>query len=182
MKRSAIDRKSLVLAAILAAVACARPAAGQSTADPAEAPVCQGDVAAPAPDREQACTTWLKEAGATATQKATAYVNRGWALGEQNRLAEAIADYGKALRLRPAWFVAYNERGLAQLRSGQLDAAARDYQRALKLNPDAVYSHYGLGLTLIRQGKTDPGQGEIAKARQLDPKVDEVFRELALAP
>ena len=182
MKRRASSLEILVWAAILAALAYARPAVAQDAGEPAVRPVCQGDVAASAADREQACTTWLKSSDATATQKATAYVNRGWALGEQNRLADAIADYTKAIKLRPAWFVAYNERGLAQLRSGQLDAAAHDYQRALKLNPDAVYSHYGLGLTLLRQGKTDPGQGEIAKARQLDPKVDDVFRELALAP
>lgn len=49
--------------------------------------------------------------------------------------ADAIADYDRAIQLRPDFSDAFFERGRARLRSGQTDTALRDFDDALKHDP-----------------------------------------------
>jgi len=73
----------------------------------------------------------------------------GWvgnALGEQNKLAEAVPFYLTALKLNPA--DGRNEFNLALTysRLGKRDEAAAHYRQALRLNPN-----YGDAQTALRQ-------------------------------
>ena len=51
-------------------------------------------------------------------------------------MADAIADYSQAIRLRPTYAVAYNNRGVAYMASGYPDQALCDFNRAIQLQPD----------------------------------------------
>ena len=52
----------------------------------------------------------------------------------------AIADYDKAITLKPDNGMPYNNRGFAFLLMGNLDAAEADIADSLKLNPDNIYA------------------------------------------
>ena len=62
-------------------------------------------------------------------------------------VAQAIVDYGMALKLEPQNAVAYNNRGLAYETTGNFALAIKDYDIAIKLNWDFLlgdlYYHRG---------------------------------------
>lgn len=65
---------------------------------------------------------------------ATALNQRGVCLAEvPGRLAEAVAEYSKALELAPRLAPVWHNRGVARMTQGNLTAAAVDLQRALEL-------------------------------------------------
>jgi protein O-GlcNAc transferase len=55
----------------------------------------------------------------------------------QNRIAEAIANYQKAIKLKPNLAAAHRSLGVAYTKIGQVDKAAKEYETYLKLQPDA---------------------------------------------
>ncbi len=52
--------------------------------------------------------------------------------GEYDR---AIADYDKAIALKPKYADFYNNRGIAYDKKGEYDRAIADYDKAIALNP-----------------------------------------------
>lgn len=65
------------------------------------------------------------------------YTAEGNKLLMQNRIAEAIANYQKAIKLKPTLPTAHRSLGVAYTRIGQVDKAAKEYETYLKLQPDA---------------------------------------------
>ncbi len=66
-----------------------------------------------------------------------AYESRGYYfhLGHVGRFDEAIADYTRAIELRPAVAENYFYRGETYMHVGEVQLAKRDFERALGLNP-----------------------------------------------
>ncbi len=76
--------------------------------------------------------------------KADAYIAQGNAKRAKGDLNGAIADYDRAIELRPnAKF--YTQRGLALAAKGDLEAAIADYNRAVEIKPNFVpaYAYRG---------------------------------------
>jgi lipoprotein NlpI len=147
------------------------------------APICANvDGHTPAAARVAACSTLLRAEGLTADQQSMILDDRAWSLSLLGKMADARADYERALALSPNSHVAHNEFALFELRTGQLDAAIAEYDVALRLRPDAPYSLYGRGLALIRKGQSQIGQDDLAKARLGDSHVDDVFLTIGLRP
>ncbi len=65
------------------------------------------------------------------------YTSEGNKLLMQNRIAEAIANYQKAIKLKPNLASAHRSLGVAYTKIGQVDKAAKEYETYLKLQPDA---------------------------------------------
>lgn len=65
------------------------------------------------------------------------YTREGNKLLMQNRVAEAIANYQKAIKLKPNLPTAHRSLGVAYTRIGQIEKAAKEYETYLKLQPDA---------------------------------------------
>ena len=63
------------------------------------------------------------------------YINRG-VLELSTDYAGAMADYDRAIELKPDFHEAYNSRGEARRVNGQLDAAMADFGKAIELKPD----------------------------------------------
>jgi tetratricopeptide (TPR) repeat protein len=173
--------KWLPLTIILACALGPKARAAEAAIDPDRAAICENrNGAETSAERVKACTEILNSASLTPAQQAATRVNRAWAYGQQNRLADALADDDRAVALNPRWFVAYNERAVVHLRSGRLDAAIADYDAALRLAPNAAYSHFGRGIALQRKGEIKRAEQSFAEARLLDADVDEVFRRNGL--
>jgi lipoprotein NlpI len=135
-----------------------------------------------AADRITACTRILKFGVLTPDQQSEALVDRAWSYSLIQRMADARADYDRAIALTPKSHMAYNERGLFNLKVGRFDDAIADYDMALSLRPGAAYSLFGRGVAFLRKGEDARGRDDLAAARRADSSVDEVFRKIGVTP
>ena len=85
------------------------------------------------------------------------HYNLGNALRKQGKLAEAIASFQQALRLKPDLAEAGNNLGLALQDQGKLGEAITAYQQAVRLKPDYAEAYNNLGNALKEQGKARRG-------------------------
>ncbi|ATQ54941.1 hypothetical protein PYTT13_03365 [Paracoccus yeei] len=117
---------------------------------------------------------------------------QGWiALGDllrqQDKFAQAIPAYDKALSLigpdagEARWFPLY-ARGIALERAGQFDKAEADFREALKLRPDSAQVLNYLGYSLVDRGeKLDEALTLIQRAVDLRPDDGYILDSLAWA-
>ncbi len=91
---------------------------------------------------------WL-EALVELNASAANYLKRGVALGEEGKLAEAIAEHERALAVNPKLTQAHIN--LIQLygRAGQADKAEQHYRAVVQLDPNLADSHYNYGVLLV---------------------------------
>jgi tetratricopeptide (TPR) repeat protein len=81
----------------------------------------------------------------------------------------AIAEYRKAIELKPDFADAYNSLGNALDDKGEADAAVAAYRKAIELKPDVAGFHDNLGVTLLKEGNVDAAIAEFRKAIELKP-------------
>jgi tetratricopeptide (TPR) repeat protein len=74
------------------------------------------------------------------------FYHRGMA--EQNKwdVDGAIADFTKAIQLKPDYVDAYYQRGNAKSRNSDLDGAKADFQKTLELRPDSIDARNAIAL------------------------------------
>jgi tetratricopeptide (TPR) repeat protein len=75
----------------------------------------------------------------------------------------AIADYTKAINLKPNSSVTYNNRGLARAALGDNQGAIADYTKAIELNHDwgnFNSNYYGLPTAYVNRGIVRPALGD----------------------
>jgi tetratricopeptide (TPR) repeat protein len=98
-----------------------------------------------------------------------AHLNLGAAFQEQNRQAEALAEYQAVLRLAPGRVEAYNNIGRILSDQGRPAAALEYCQAALQLDFQSAPPHDSLGIILAELGRTDEALRQFNAALQLDP-------------
>jgi tetratricopeptide (TPR) repeat protein len=89
------------------------------------------------------CTALIQEGGLDTAHLAGVSVIRGNAYSDKEMYDQAVADYSKALSLKPDP-VAYGDRGLVYAKQGHKDLAEADFRAALKLDPTDQASLDGL--------------------------------------
>jgi Flp pilus assembly protein TadD len=95
--------------------------------------------------------------------------NLGSVLLERGKAAEAVAQFGEALRLRPNYAEARDNLATALVWQGKLDEAARQLREALRIMPGLADARYKLGVVLMSQGKRDEAIGSFAEALRTNP-------------
>jgi tetratricopeptide (TPR) repeat protein len=83
----------------------------------------------------------------------SAYYNRGLAYYNQQKYAQAIADYNKAIELDPNDADAYYNRGIAYADQQEYAQAIADYNKAIELDPKYAYAYYNRGIAYYNQQK-----------------------------
>ena len=73
---------------------------------------------------------------------------------DKGDLDAAIAEYRKALAIKPELADAHADLGLALYHKGDLDAAIAEYRKALAIKPDDARRHDNLGNALKRQRRS----------------------------
>ncbi len=67
--------------------------------------------------------------------RAEAFYKRGVSHAGKGNYDRAIADFTKAIELKPDYGEAHYNRGVAHYKKGDLDRARRDFEEASKLDP-----------------------------------------------
>jgi len=132
-------------------------------------------------DRTEDATNAAIALTETRPEMAEGWIARGDLLRQQDKWAEAISAYDKAIALiDPAdadalWFPLY-ARAIALERQGNFDAAEADLKAALKIRPDNPQVLNYLGYSYVDQRKAgrgaeaDPARGRAAPGRWLYPR------------
>ncbi|HEV3120832.1 MAG TPA: tetratricopeptide repeat protein [Isosphaeraceae bacterium] len=101
---------------------------------------------------------------------AAAHYNRGAALANQGKHAEASAEFRAAIRLNPEFVDAHI--GLANVldEQGKAQEAIAEYREAIRLKPNEALAHFNFAVALGRQGKTEEAIALYRTAIHLRPQ------------
>jgi tetratricopeptide (TPR) repeat protein len=89
--------------------------------------------------------------------------------GGQGKLAEAVAAFQEAIRLKPDYANAHHNLGLTRYYQGKLAEAVAAYQEAIRLKPDFPMAHNNLGNALYYQRKLAEAVAAYQEAIRLKP-------------
>jgi len=82
-------------------------------------------------------------------------------------LNEAIADFSRAIKIKPDLAAAYFNRGNARYKLGELNEAIADYNRAIKIKPDYAAAYFNRGIARMILGDKQGAIEDMQKAVQL---------------
>jgi serine/threonine protein kinase/tetratricopeptide (TPR) repeat protein len=125
-------------------------------------------------DAVEIALSYLSEAIELAPADEVPWRVRGGAYAKRGQLGKAIADYSKAIELKPndhGNLAAWNNRGIAYYRLGQLDKAVVDYSKAIDLKADCVGAWINRGEAYHQLGQLDKAVADFSKAIRLDPNL-----------
>ena len=100
---------------------------------------------------------------------------------KQGDYVGAIADYDKAIQLKPDYAEAYNNRGLAKHELGKHEAALADFDKAIQLKPGLSVAYNNQGLAKQALGKLHAAITDFDKAIQLKDDDVVVYNNRGLA-
>ncbi len=122
-----------------------------------------------------------KDTADKAPRNSRAWYNLGMAFTTYRQNAEAIAQFTKALEIKPDHAEAENNLGAALLDLRRFDEAAAHCRRAAELKPDDAQPLINLGLALAGQEQYDAAIVCYEKAMQKRPDSVELYTDLAAA-
>ena len=118
---------------------------------------------------------------ACTTRNDMAHYNLGVALTGRGQVDKAIAQYQKALEIKPNYANAHNNLGVALTDRKQVDSAIAHYQRSLEIRPDYAEAHNNLGLALAGRRQVDEAIAHYQKALEIRPDYAVAHNNLAVA-
>ena len=105
--------------------------------------------------------------------------NLGVLLAKKGKVREAIAEFHKALQIRPDDGKAMNNLGNALALEGELGEAIVQFRKAVEVNPDDVDAQFNLGHALAAQGEMGEAVVQYRKAVELRPANIYLLNDLA---
>ncbi len=123
------------------------------------------------------CTEVIRRAAKH--ERADAYYERGAVYLEREAYAEAVADFGEALRRAPDFARAYVARGVALAEQGEQGRARADLTRALRLDPKDDGAYLERARVYADEEKYDKALRDLAEAIRLAPHVAPAYAERA---
>ena len=120
-------------------------------------------------------------AQANQTISAETYFLRGNASYDLGRYDLAIANYDKAIQLKPDYTEAYNNRGVAKAALGQHFVAISDYDKAIQLKPDYANAYNNRGVAKADLGQHFAAISDYDKAIQLKPDKADTYYNRGVA-
>ncbi len=96
----------------------------------------------------------------------------------ENRTADAVALYERALKLRPELPKVHLQLARLLARNGHTAQAAAEFRKAIALDPDAPETHYQLAQVLLTRHRRTNARHELERALALRPDYPEARRAL----
>ncbi len=100
---------------------------------------------------------------------ASAHYDLGVALFQNGNPVAAIAEYKKAVGLRPDYPEAFNDLGIALVNTGRSSEAIAQFEEAARLKPDYADADYNLGLALAGAGRLPEAIASYERCLQFSP-------------
>jgi tetratricopeptide (TPR) repeat protein len=123
--------------------------------------ICVGSAA----EAIDACTRVISSARSTRDQVGNAYIGRGQHYYEKDDYDRAIADFSKAIPLKPKWLqLAYGNRGNAYAMKNQDQDAIDSYDQAISIDANYSAAYAGRGLIYEKMGLTERARGDYEAA------------------
>ena len=113
--------------------------------------------------------------------ESVAHRDRGLALNDQGRFAEAAGEFELALAGNPPDAELLNNLGCALDNAGSHQEAVQVYQRAIALKPGFCAPHYNMGNSLKSLGRSAEAAESYRRAVALDPGLPQGWHNLAVA-
>ena len=107
-----------------------------------------------------------------------AYNNLGNKLALQGKTPDAIAQFRRAIEIKPDYAEAHYNLAIVLDRQGKPDEAIDNYQKALEINPDFAAAHNNLGTALLNQGRLEEASEHYHQALDKDPAFAEAHSNL----
>ncbi len=112
---------------------------------------------------------------------AMAHNNLGAAYYQKGEWDKAIAEYQKAVTLKPRYADAYNNLGAAYAGKGMYDQAIAAHKQALAIRPDLLRAHLNLGVSYDKKGELDAAIEQYRAVLDLDADYATAHTYLAIA-
>jgi tetratricopeptide (TPR) repeat protein len=110
-----------------------------------------------------------------------AHHNLATTLSKSKQLDAAIAEFGEALRCKPASAESYTGRGLAYLEQGRADLALPDLDRAVQLDPSYPQAYLNRGDALSAAGRPGDAIPDFDRFLSTNPGYALAYRSRAMA-
>lgn len=145
---------------------------------------CIALMSACASNQSSSAAPWTIKSAA-ATKNSNAKPESMYQLGRyyqgQNRFAEAVNAYQKALNADAGFVEAYNGIGVVYSRQGKYPEAIAAFQSAIKLAPKAAHLHSNMGYAYYLQGQYADAVKALQQATALDPTNQRALNNLGQA-
>jgi Tfp pilus assembly protein PilF len=103
------------------------------------------------------------------------------AYGIKNDRESSIADYNKAIELRPSYAPVFYSRGVAYHVKGEFDLAIADFTKAVQLAPRHIEAYVHRGRSYVEKQQYDRAIVDYAKAIEIKPDHAEAYYQRAVA-
>jgi tetratricopeptide (TPR) repeat protein len=100
-------------------------------------------------------------------------------LARRGKVDEAIADYRKAVGIKPDDAEAHYNLGVLLIRERAAKEAVASLQKALEIKPDFALAQYYLGVVLAGQGQVDEAIAHLQKALEIKPDFEAASDKIA---
>ncbi|MGB3480328.1 MAG: tetratricopeptide repeat protein [bacterium] len=103
------------------------------------------------------------------------YRNRGVAYEECGDYESAIADFSKALKIRPGYADCYLRRGNVYFTKGLYDTAVYDFGRAIEIDPYFATAYYNRGVVYLKIGEHNKAISDFTRAIKIKPDYSDAY-------
>jgi tetratricopeptide (TPR) repeat protein len=124
-----------------------------------------------------AVSIW-SDTAAKRPDNAEAHENLGIALGDDDRMTEAFAQFAQAMRMEPDRATVHLNFGIALAKVGRVTEAVAQYEEALRIRPNFVDGQTNLGVALAGLGRFSEALEHCQAAVQLEPENAELHYNL----
>jgi len=114
-------------------------------------------------------TLWTHEISIYPDSVPLAYANRGIAYGEEGRITLALADFSRAIEIKPDYAKAHYNRANAFDILGRKEAAIEDLSAAIRANPRYLKAYYRRGALYAGLGRYPEAARDFEAALELAP-------------
>ncbi len=102
-------------------------------------------------------------------QSAGLYNDRGLSYFLNNDFNHAMADYKKAIEIKPKYAEAYNNQGFIFYEMGKYDRAIADYTKAIEINPNLAEAYNNRGLAYHQKNQYNLAIADYTRAIEINP-------------
>ena len=113
---------------------------------------------------------------------ASTHCNRGESFLSDERYDEALAEFQKAIDIKPDYARAYFGRGHIYRRTKRYVNAIIAFQQAIKFKPNYKEAHYGLGIVHFESGDNSKAIAAVNVALKIDPNYQPARQLLEIIP